>query len=240
MNSSLTNLKNLGILCTAAASLFLAATPSHAIKISFENTDFTTVEGTVDNDASSTGNINSVAAPNGFGGVFTSDYLLLGAEDSDANIGASVDRGTSTAITTSSTLFGISSATDDITLEFDWAFQGDTSNEDEFEVGIFGPGGFHSFFLLGSRMLGSKQGESVTKSGYTPGTYQLAIQLNEAGGLNSFNTAAGFDNVSADGVTPVSVPFEFSPSLGLIMMGGLFITTRYAKSRKAKQELLNI
>ena len=234
MNSSLTNLKNLGILCTAAASLFLAATPSHAIKISFENTDFTTVEGTVDNDASSGATINTID----FGGIFTSDYLLLGAEDIDGSIAASVERGTSTAITTSSKSFGISSVTDDITLEFDWAFQGDNSVEDEFEIGIIGPEGFKSFLLKDT--FGSAQGESITMNGFAPGTYQLAIQHSENGGLNTFNTAAGFDNVSADGVTPVSVPFEFSPSLGLIMMGGIFATTRYAKSRKAKQELLNI
>ena len=48
--------------------------------------------------------------------------------------------------------------------------------------------------------------------------------------------AVTFDTV----VDPVSVPFEFSPSLGLMIMGGIFVFSRYAKSRKAKQEIENI
>ena len=246
MNSSLTNIKNLGMLFAVSASFFLAATPSHAITTAFSNTDFVpSVDfndgGVVDNDATTGGNINVGNIPNGFGdginGFFTKDYLLLGADDSDTNIGASDTRGDSVAITTPT--FTISSNTDDVTLLFDWAFQGNnsTSTDDEFSIGIIDSGltAFTQFFKIESPNFGSNSGESRTLSGFDPGEYHVLIQLNEAGGVSPLNSAVGFDNISA-----TSVPFEFSPSVGLIMMGGIFAFSRYAKSRKVKQELENI
>ncbi len=57
--------------------------------------------------------------------------------------------------------------------------------------------------------------------------------------LEIFNPASGTVdngnspiNVAADSA---SVPFEFSPSLGLLLMGGIFGISRYTKSRKASK-----
>ncbi len=236
MNYRLISIKNFGKLCTAATAWFLLATPSHAISSSFSNDDFSVSglnDGVVDNDATSGGNINSGTIPNdGFGGFFTQDYLLLGADDSNANIGSSDTNGNSVAISNST--FTVSSLTENVTLLFDWAFQGNnaTSTDDEFSLGIIQGNNvpsYKQFFKVESPSFGSNLGETITLNGFTPGEYNVLIQLNEAGGVSPLNSAAGFDNIT---VTTGAVPFEFSPSLGLFLMAGIFGFSRSLKSRK--------
>jgi hypothetical protein len=75
------------------------------------------------------------------------------------------------------------------------------------------------------------------------GSFGSAINLEEFSLLNNTNksiiaddSSYGWDELNStltfsDG--SASVPFEFSPTLGLLLMGGVFGISRYAKSRKA-------
>jgi hypothetical protein len=75
------------------------------------------------------------------------------------------------------------------------------------------------------------------------GSESLALSADGAGDssyiYDTFNTpqdeyaydSAGASLTFSDG--SASVPFEFSPTLGLLLMGGVFGISRYAKSRKA-------
>ena len=58
-------------------------------------------------------------------------------------------------------------------------------------------------------------------------------------GTESINYARDFTSPNSLVFTPetssASVPFEFSPTLGLLLMGGMFGISRYAKSRKVSK-----
>ena len=254
MNSRLTNLKNLGTLFTAAASLFLAATSSHALSVNLAPTDFSLSSDTPSGQANAVGAsnaINQAIGPNGFsnisaGDVFSSDFLLLGATTSATDIlSDGVNSNNSSA---ESTIFPISATdvSDGIVINFKWAFNGNAtggfSDSDTYFVRLQNDDVASQFVdAIGKTAPGEygsgTESVNINTTGLTAGNYYLQITLNE--NVNSNSSAAGFNQITLENPS-VSVPFEFSPSLGLMIMGGIFITTRYAKSRKAKQDLLNI
>ena len=248
MNSSLTNLKNLGTLFTAAVSLLLAATSSHALSVNLAPDQFTSTLGEAD-DVVGNHPIDEATAPDGFGGAFTNDFLLLGSPTTATTIrGDGFNDSNSGA---QSSLFSITSddITDGIVVNFNWAFNGDSPgfaglDQDNFSISLIkSDSSAFASVLTSAATAGYGSGsESVTinTGTLTAGDYRLQINLNEnSSGLGTFSTAAGFNQITLENPS-VSVPFEFSPSLGLIIMGGIFVTTHYAKSRKAKQDLLNI
>ncbi|MDJ0898837.1 MAG: hypothetical protein QNJ55_08490 [Xenococcus sp. MO_188.B8] len=237
MNSSQTNIKNLGMVFAVSASLFLAATPSHALIVNLTPIDFSNGGGTIDTAPFDSG-INTISGSEGFDNYFNSTYLLLGADNGDTNISDSPASGDSVAFTGNTFEISSTDATNGVTFAFDWAFQGTESGvQDEFFISFINTTLTQSFDVFNKESPGYGEGtESLFLTNLTPGDYELEITLNEAGGRNDDgNTAAGFDNITVS-----SVPFEFSPSVGLIMMGGIFAFSRYAKSRKVKQELENI
>ncbi len=69
----------------------------------------------------------------------------------------------------------------------------------------------------------------------------IAEGLDEFGGILTLN-AGDTDSSSltfAAASTSAAVPFEFSPSLGLLLVGGVFGINRYLKSRQAKKAIEN-
>ena len=71
------------------------------------------------------------------------------------------------------------------------------------------------------------------------------LSLGGFSGSSLLNQSAGFTDTFADSdsssltFSQASVPFEFSPTLGLFLMGGMFGMARYAKSRKANKLIDN-
>ena len=76
---------------------------------------------------------------------------------------------------------------------------------------------------------------------YTARYVQVTITDNYFGESGSEGgDRVGMGELLFDGETAsASVPFEFSPTLGLFLMGGVFGVSRYAKSRKANKLIDN-
>ena len=90
--------------------------------------------------------------------------------------------------------------------------------------------------LLGTTTLSQGTGNAIS-----PDTLNLS---NVTARYIRFNIQSNYGSPSYSGLSEVqfndvpqsaSVPFEFSPSLGLVLMGGLFGVSRYTKSRKASK-----
>ena len=231
--------------------IFWNTDPAHAVtgSLNIDNTDFTIDpfsqgQGYGVNNAAGDSTIDNTATPNGFGDHFSDSndntFLLLGATDPDANItGTPTNSGQASENTDAwSTTFEIDddNLADGLDVKFDWAFQGNNSNLDSFVVAITNSD-FSQYLQIVEQEtydVGTVD-QSFDVSSLATGTdYRLYIALTESPIPN--NSAAGFDNISV-APTSVGVPFEFSPSLGLLMMGGLFAGSTYLKRRKLAAKL---
>lgn len=248
MNSILTNIKNLGVFFAAASTLLLFSQPAGAVIANLSPSNFSLSAETPGGEVNAVGASNAInqASPtNGFGTVFDEDFLLLGAITTASDIhDDGLISGNSTANSSNFSLTGTDLAAG-ITVDFEWAFNGNSvgtpfEDQDKFSILLKNFGvPTESAFVLGKAAAGDygsgTESVNVNTSGLSAGNYFLQITLDEnSGNLNS--SAAGFNQIAVS----TSVPFEFSPSVGLIMMGGIFVYSRYAKSRKVKQELENI
>jgi hypothetical protein len=205
--------------------------------------------------------INQTVTPEGFGSFFAEEdnpFLLLGAS-SGTTIPLD-DHGVGVSIATSENIVILEeNANKDLVLNFDWIFQGNSEGtlgliDDTFSVALVGAG----TDLLGNTVnvetdllvtneYGSKRGEELAISGgLNTGTYNIVISLTEpsidpldpidplpllssdvplAAGPSD-NSAAGIDNLSVS-----SVPFEFSPTTGLFIVGGFWGLLRWQKRK---------
>jgi hypothetical protein len=253
MKTKQANLQKSSLFLLAASSILLTGLPAQALVFSPDTTDFTITTGKGTNNASSTININTNSPSNGFGSFFTSNFLLLGADPQASNfenrgitgsnsVNDGFIGGNTSAESTSFTLDNATLAVDaGLKVEFDWAFQGDaTAGTDNFDIKLIrGIEGDENYLAVDNLFLrnapsgyGSGRGEftitssNLTSTGFTVGDeVRLQIALNENLG-NSKSSAAGYDNISA-----TTVPFEFSPTTGLLMVGGFFGLT-YLKKRR--------
>jgi hypothetical protein len=231
----------IALILLGASPLFWNSNPAHAISgnlaldngsflIAPSNTGVTTAPGSSNID-------NSTTIPS-FGDKFSDSgtFLLLGTNNPAGSTiqGSGGVNSSGTSPTFELTSSNISRGLD---LSFDWAFQGNsgtggpnnvygTTNADSFRVFIANPDLDETVLAFQQSAYGSGSfNDTVDISSLTPGNdYSVYVSLTEAAGLG--NSAAGFDNIG------VGVPFEFSPSLGLLMMGGLFGGHTYLKRRK--------
>ena len=202
------------------------ANPASAITDSLEidNTSFT-VDTIGDNAASGDLAIDNTE----FGDIFADGdtFLLLGATSANANIAASSPNVNATATFANFEISSDNVSDGSLNFSFDWAFAGDNDALDNFFVGIGPTGGSVTNFVTFQASYGSGTfDQSIDISGLTPGNYDLVVSLTESTGPG--NSAAGFDNIAIS-----SVPFEFSPALGLFLVGGLFGGSSYLKRKKA-------
>jgi hypothetical protein len=239
------NMNKISLLIAAAGSLFLTTQAAEALDLTIDPSDFTqNSSGVVNNNASNTESINTGTPTAGFGNFFTSNYLLLGADSTDTiTDGNNADTNSSIRSNTTFTLSG----TQRIAVEFDWAFQGDstglTGDIDSFNLRLLSINPLTNA-VLSSRQLfsnsaaagyGSKVNQIAVALGnsYPAGTYRLGFTLNENDSTGT-NSAAGFDNISV-----YAVPFEFSPAQGLLAVGGIWGISAYLKRKKAAATLSN-
>ena len=210
--------------------IFWNSNPANALtgSLSLSNEDFT-ISGSGINNAPGNSTIDNTAPPNGFGNHFddSGTFLLLGATDPNVGISSSPGNANSSGI---SPTFDITNQNKSLglNLAFDWAFQGD-STIDSFQVLIANSDLSQLVTAFSQNTYGSGTFTgTVDISSLAPGTdYSVYVTLNEA--IANGNSAAGFDNIA---ISAVAVPFEFSPGLGLLMMGGLFGGSTYLKKRK--------
>ena len=236
-------------LCTKIALVLLGFSPilwntnsAQAVtgSLNIDNEDFTVIQNFGVNNAPGNSTIdNTATTSNGFGDHFSdadsNTFLLLGASDPNSTINAGTNNAQEGANSLAlSTNFEIdeTNRTNGLDVSFDWAFQGTNDIFDEFVVAIANSDFSEFQTLIEQDTYGSGTvNQSFDVSGLAAGTdYSLYVAVNEAD--NFGNSAAGFDNITV-APTSVGVPFEFSPSLGLLMMGGLFGGHAYLKRRRS-------
>jgi hypothetical protein len=227
-----------GKLLTLAAFFFLSTeSPAQAFGVTFDAGVFVQAE-----NASATSEINTTTTPDGFGSFFDNDpntiddFVLLGAQETDSNISSDSYRGilnlSSTALSNSFTL-STQQVSDEITVNFDWIFQGNSTGTitsippnvdvDTFTFTLVGLGSLSNVEqTLVTRLnsnYGSQRGESFTINANVlqAGDYALLAELVESPDSALHSSAAGIDNVSIS-----AVPFNFSPTLGLVITGGFW------------------
>ena len=217
--------------------IFWNTDPAHAVtgSLNLDNEDFTFISGQDNgvNNAAGNSNIDETATPQGFGNHFSDSdtFLLLGATDPSSNISSSP---ASQNVTAFSEQFEIDSRDiqEGVVVEFDWAFQGTDDESDSFVVRIINSSESDIATVITENSYGQGSYSGIVDvSDFSGGSdYSLFVTLNE-GAFDGKNSAAGFNNIS------VSVPFEFSPGLGLLMMGGLFGGSTYLKRRKLASKI---
>ena len=216
--------------------VFWNSNPAHAVtgSLNLNNENFTIEAGSGLVNAPGSSTINTTATPDGFGNHFSSSdgntFLLLGGNNPNVTIPSTGGNTNTSAYSEIFTITNDNIASGSLNFTFDWAFQGDAAavGNDSFEIFIADSGfnNFTSVFRQDSYGQGSSSTASADISGFTAGDYVFYVTLNER--IGNGNSAAGFDLISVS----ASVPFEFSPSLGLLMMAGLFGGHAYLKRRK--------
>ncbi|GAB4534779.1 MAG: hypothetical protein Tsb0014_21210 [Pleurocapsa sp.] len=232
---------NIALALLGFSPILWNSSPAHAVtgSLSIDNTDFTVIQNFGVNNAPGDSTIDNTAISDGFGDQFSdtggNTFLLLGASDPTSTINGGTNAGQEdgNSVATSTT-FEITQDNIDngLDVSFDWAFQGNGSAFDEFVVAITNSSFTEFKELINQDSYGSGTvDQSFDISSLSTGTdYMLYVAVNEA---NNFgNSAAGFDNISVAPTPPVGVPFEFSPTLGLLIMGGLFGGSSYLKRRR--------
>lgn len=249
MNSTLTNIKHLSVLLTTASALFTLAQPAKAIT-NLAPGDFNSILGEVDTAAAN--NLidqASFVSDDGFGDVFSTDFLLIGAATSDTTIPTdSLNDNNSLARSINFTL-DADDVSGTIDIDFKWAFNGNSAglaglDQDNFSISLVKSDLSASALVLSkAATAGYGSGtESITidsgANSLTAGDYFLQIVLNENSG-NSTSSAAGFNQITLTpdpepdpDPDPTPVPFETSPTLGLLMIGGIYGVNRLRKSKK--------
>ncbi len=249
MNSTLSNIKHFSVLLTTASALFAFAQPAKAIT-NLSPTDFSLSSG-------SSGQANAVSGNNaiddasfgtkdGFGDVFSTDFLLLGATNSATTItsdGVEGNNSTAESITFALTDTELSGTID---VDFTWAFNGNSLgiggfDQDNFSITFRKVGDLSATKLVLSKAATAGYGTdtesvSIDATGLTAGDYFLQITLNENSATGT-SSAAGFNQIivtpnPAPDPDPTPVPFEASPTLGLLMVGGIYGVNRLRKSKK--------
>ncbi len=206
----------------AVGTLLTSAFSTPALGLTLDGaTDFryTTGAAGAGGATSSTSTLNTNTGRAGFDSFFTSDFGRLGTSDvsildGQYNAGA-VYRSISNPLQfTSSTT----------TVSFNYAFDGEIGTD-------LGRNTFKAYLALSSSPQtaigsgfstttrvnpGGASGQFNVSSLNTNSTYVVAFELDEVSSiLGTDNFGAGFDNVNVSN----AVPFEFSPSMGILALG---------------------
>jgi hypothetical protein len=256
MNFSPINLTKVGLcLITATSSLFLIAKPSQAISANLSSSDFTQNEGLVTGVNGATNGIDNATGNAGFDNFFVSDdFLLLGANSTDTNI-TTDSRRSGNSVATSIPLHLNSSdlnPANGLRVNFNWVFDGNSlgnvNDKDNFNITLtkndfsttatifdrtVDPSDSLPGYGSGSESVFLTSADFSSPVNATPGDYILQIALNENANLIK-SSAAGFNQISV-----AAVPFEFSPTQGLLAIGGLWGISTYLKRKKAVARLSN-
>ena len=243
--------KHIGALLAAGSAVLAFAPSASALDVSFSPDQFSNFEGLVDDVtnplAPNTINTNTATDVDGnrdgFNNFFNDPFLLLGANPGDTGIFS--DSLTDDDSTAFSPTFSIADGniTGRISVSYNFAFFGNSAgsgfDDDDFSIFLQNTTTFANVFVDGleapnfasgtrSVLLDSSDFAAV---GASAGDYRLLIALNE-NGFNTNSTAVGFNEISV-----TAVPFEFSPALGLLAVGGLFGGSSVLKRRKAANKV---
>ncbi len=228
----------------ATASVVLSASPSHALVLQTNSaTDFTYYRGVTaiglgtspatNNPASragiglNTGTLNTTSLSDGFSNFFPItpfsteiNFGRLGGQDNTV-ISSGFNNQTTSAQTTNLLTLAAPEASAPLYVKFAYIFAGsnpgNASNLLFQALDLSGGGSGTTYSFFSGTTLGSVPFSEflIPANTFTAGD-QIAISLSlqETG---TSNTAFGFSVLQID-----TVPFEFSPTLGLLAVGGLF------------------
>ncbi|WP_413174912.1 hypothetical protein [Anabaena azotica] len=215
-----------------AVGITLSAQSAQALNFTLAPSDFTITQGIGNNSASSAIAINTSAPANGFGNIFNSNFLLLGANTTDPNIPNDSLRNNNSEATSIPFVITSTDAAQPITMTFNWAFNGNSlggfNDKDNFNIALIktdlsdGAQLFERTVDTSDAIPGygfgiNDLGTVITANSLSAGNYQIVISLNENG--NTRSSAAGFNNIILS--TP-TVPFGFSTNASLLVFGGVF------------------
>jgi hypothetical protein len=238
------NLKLSFLFPFATASFLFSATSVQAINLSLNPSDFTVNKGIGTNSASATSalNTNPFSNGSGFENHFSSDFLILGANPNSPNYDTDIRTDSlrdenSRAISTTFTI-SPSDVTQDTQISFKWAFNGNapggSGTQDNFQLYLVNAtsGANNNFFSQDrSNVSYSKenlQTVTIPANSFASGNYFLRVNVNENDDPDNKSSAAGFSNFQVQ-----TVPFEFSPSQGLLLVGGIWGLSSFLKRKKA-------
>lgn len=217
------------------------------------NLDTNASVGQVYGDVNQTSVINQTNIPDGFGNYdgtndfFDSSFFLLGSEASEA---ISVNSNPPLVETNIAVFNGIEIDTNnqnkDLVIEFDWIFQGNQQDISGFDLDLFtvslvGTGTNTSGgavdvdleFLARNEYDDGRDYSYTVEGGLFVGSYTLVASVIESPDLpitnllSVDNSAAGLGNINV-----TTVPFEFSPTLGILIVGGFGALSYLTKHQK--------
>jgi len=243
MTTTPRNLKQIGLFAITASSLLLIAKPSQAVIADLSPADFSTGTGVSVSNASSPINQNE------FDIGFTSDFLILGANQANANIGNSVDDAN---FRSESNVFSINQYNinqGSINVAFNWAFDGNSTgsagDQDNFSITL------RKFLTPTTSSIAApifSRSTANTGFGYGAGSEFVSVNTNTLNANDSYfirvalnenseptNSAFGINDIEV-----VAVPFEFSPAQGLLAVGGFWGVSTFIKRRKANTSNLDL
>ncbi|BAU63918.1 hypothetical protein STA3757_12870 [Stanieria sp. NIES-3757] len=249
MNTSKIVIQKSCLFALAASSFLLAEMPAKAINLSLDSSAFNITQGIGSNSTVTTSDINVKSPPDGFGngttGFFADPFLLLGANPSNTSITTDSLRNNNSEAESYSFSISQTDITNGIKLNFAWAFQGNATgaagDKDNFNIFLENIDTSDRFTVFTQSLNRTGTSPNFVTTGYgsndqqtafadtidmTPGDYRVLITLNE--NTNTRSSAAGFDNF----VVSNAVPFEFSPSQGLFLVGGFWGLSNLIKRRK--------
>ncbi|MBD2568558.1 hypothetical protein H6G59_11720 [Anabaena lutea FACHB-196] len=230
-----------------AAGITLSAQSAQALNFTLAPGDFSIIQGIGDNNSSSTIAINTSAPANGFGNVFTSTFLLLGANTTDANIPNDSLKNNNSVARSIPFAVSVADVAQPITMTFNWAFNGDSSggfnDKDSFNIAIIKTDNSNGAQLFERTVDPSDAipgygfgindiGTLIAANTLSAGNYQIFISLNENTDFSNRSSAAGFNNIILS--TPgTPVPFGFSTNMSLLVFGGMFYGMNKLKKKMA-------
>ena len=192
----------------------------------------------------------------GFNGFFNSTYLSIGAT-SNQTIGSSLRQVNSTA---TSTAFALDAAAlaNGLTIQFNYTFAGYVGTQTPtFDVSLVNTGLFlfQAFPGANGVTLSDTGTASAGKFNRDPnsglvtttidaatlaslgatatGGYDITISLTEPAGSASTDAAAGFNAIRV--ADAASIPFDFDPSAGVLLLGAGFGLNKLRKNLQAKK-----
>jgi hypothetical protein len=225
----LKNIKGIGIATAIASTSFLTASSAYSFGLVYDINQFNNVQGLV-GVATNAAPINTAtfAGGNGYGGLFTQNFLLLGATPTDTNIPTDSLRNNN-SVATSQQLITLTAADiiNGVGLSFRFGYNGNStgvvglSDNDNFAIALInitgGANGVGNFITRNAPIYSTNTAISTILTpviNLQPGTYRLRITVNENADDSDNSTAAGFNNIE---IAPV--PFEFSPVIGVGLLG---------------------
>jgi hypothetical protein len=236
---------------------YLSLIPPSAVAASI-TFDTNVVTGEFHN-VSDTNDINENTIPEGFNNFFNDNFFLLGAKATDSNISSGytttnpvyVEPPLSSDISSDIT-FSSTEVANNMVIKFDWIFQGNSDGIINTSIGDIELDRF-TVALVNTEDLDTNLAVFTTNQYGSAIEQSLYINSNTLSALETYTVKASLiestdlvsvvpliDSSSAVGIGNFNietVPFDFSPSTGLLIVGGFWGLVKFRKCKDCKNHL---